>query len=169
MIQTLDRVRKFLDITLQTVCALLLIALTIDVSWQVFCRYCLNSPSAFTDELARFLMIWLGMLGACLLFGKNGHLALNLLLIRLSAASRRVLQCVIHLMVLAFVFAAMGHGGAILMQRIMFQSSPAMHIPMGYIYSILPISAVLISIYMVLNIYDVLSGRTASFEDKSTS
>ena len=168
MVQLLDRVRKFLDMTLQTVCALLLVALTIDVSWQVFCRYCLNSPSAFTDELARFLMIWLGMLGACLLFGKNGHLALNLLFPHLSATSQRILRCVIYLMVLAFVFAAMGYGGAILIQRTIFQISPAIHIPMGCIYSILPISAVLISIYMGLNIYDVLSGRTAALEDNST-
>lgn len=167
--QVHDHIRASLDTLLQTLCALLLVLLTIDVTWQVFSRYCLNSPSSFTDELARFLMIWLGMLGACLLFGKNGHLALHLLPSKLPRSAQLVLQCFIYLMILGFTLIALAYGGMFLIQRTMLQLSPSLQIPMGYVYSILPLSAALICIYMALNIYDVLSGRAITFEEHTTT
>lgn len=162
-------IRASLDKFLQVLCAVLLVLLTIDVSWQVFSRYCLNSPSSFTDELARFLMIWLGMLGACLLFGKNGHLALRLLPPKLPRTAQIVLQCFIYLMILGFALIALAYGGWFLVQRTMLQISPSLQIPMGYVYCILPLSAVLICIYMALNICDVLSGRAITFEEHTTT
>ena len=36
-----------------------------------------SNPSSFTDELARYLMIWLGILGAAYVAGKNEHVAID--------------------------------------------------------------------------------------------
>lgn len=167
MSKLIDSLRSGLDRLLQTVCAVLLVVLTVDVSWQVFSRYVLNSPSSFTDELARFLMIWLGMLGACLLFGKNGHLAITLLPDRLTPSRRRALECAIYLLILAFAAIAMAYGGNILIARTMRQLSPALRVPMGYVYAILPLSAALVGVYMALNIADVLAGRNPRGADRA--
>ena len=51
---------------LEKILATLMGLLVIDVIWQVSTRFILNNPSSFTDELARFLLIWLGLLGAAL-------------------------------------------------------------------------------------------------------
>ena len=54
-----DKLNRILEIVLVT----LLGIMVINVSWQVFSRYVLANPSSFTDELARYLMIWLGVMG----------------------------------------------------------------------------------------------------------
>ena len=71
------KTRKLLDLLIYRVCSLILVLMVLDVTWQVTSRYVLNNPASFTDEGARFLMIWLGVLGGALLFGRNGHLAVT--------------------------------------------------------------------------------------------
>ena len=51
--------------------------MVINVLWQVFTRFFTATPSSFTDELARYLMIWLGILGAAYVAGKNEHVAID--------------------------------------------------------------------------------------------
>ena len=66
-----QRLNKVLEIFL----VVLMSVLVIDVLWQVFSRYLLSSPSSFTDELAGFLLIWVGVLGAAYVDGRKEHLA----------------------------------------------------------------------------------------------
>ena len=56
--------RKNVDKVLEFVLISLVIVLIADVSWQVISRYILSAPSSFTDELAGYLLIWVGVLGA---------------------------------------------------------------------------------------------------------
>ena len=44
------------------------------VSWQVISRYLLAAPSSWTEEVARFLMIWVTFLGAGGLIAVNSTL-----------------------------------------------------------------------------------------------
>ncbi|WP_319531661.1 TRAP transporter small permease [uncultured Cohaesibacter sp.] len=156
MFASLKKVRAVLDQLLLSLCGVIIILLVAAVSWQVFSRYILNDPSTFTDEIARFMMIWLGLLGASFLFGKNGHLAITLLSDSLSPKLQAALQTLIGILVVLFAYLAMFSGGITLMGRTMFQISPALGIPMGYVYGILPISACLICFYVLLNIIDLL-------------
>ena len=72
--------RNKIDNFVKWACIFLLGILVIDVLWQVFSRYILTSPSSFTDEIAGFLLIWVGLLGAAFVAGKNEHLAIDLIL-----------------------------------------------------------------------------------------
>ena len=58
------RIRKIIDKMLESLLIILMAVLVIDVLWQVASRYLLTSPSSITDELAGFLLIWVGLLGA---------------------------------------------------------------------------------------------------------
>ena len=71
--------RKVIDRSVENILVLILSAMVVNVIWQVFTRFFTDSPSSFTDELARFLMIWLGLLGAAYVAGKNEHVAIDLL------------------------------------------------------------------------------------------
>ncbi|MEZ9266124.1 TRAP transporter small permease, partial [Vibrio splendidus] len=71
--------RNLLDRLILFVSSFALMLLVVTVTWQVFSRYVLNDPSNWTDELARYAMVWLGLLGASYLFGIKGHLAITLL------------------------------------------------------------------------------------------
>lgn len=58
----LNRIKLAVDRTIAAFSVAVMIALVVCVVWQVFSRYVLNQPSTLTDELARFLMIWVGLL-----------------------------------------------------------------------------------------------------------
>ena len=149
------KTRKFLDLLIYRICSVILILMVLDVTWQVTSRYILNNPASFTDEGARFLMVWLGVLGGALLFGRNGHLAVTFVTDKLNQASQKTLNIIIYIVIAVFAIFAMIYG-----IRTMLQPSPAINIPMGYVYSIIPIGGFIILIYIVLNIVDILKGRS---------
>ena len=76
--------RKIIDKSLEWLLVFLMSILVLDVLWQVASRYIMNSPSSYTDELAGFLLIWVGLFGAAYVAGKREHLAIDLLLQRSS-------------------------------------------------------------------------------------
>ena len=59
----MDRLRGYINRVIFIVSSLLLTVMVATVAWQVTSRYVFNSPSIYTDELARFLLMWIGMLG----------------------------------------------------------------------------------------------------------
>ena len=61
-----NRLKLAVDRVIAAFSVAVMLALVVCVVWQVFSRYILNQPSTLTDELARFLMIWVGLLGAAL-------------------------------------------------------------------------------------------------------
>ena len=75
MLKVKNTIDKILEWTLVVSMSLLVI----DVLWQVFSRFILQDPSSFTEELARFLLIWVGLLGAAYAAGQRMHLAVDLL------------------------------------------------------------------------------------------
>ena len=63
----------------------LMSVMVIDVSWQVASRFVFRAPSSFTEELAGFLLIWIGLLGAAYGFPTRAHLGIDLLVTFISA------------------------------------------------------------------------------------
>ena len=142
---------------LEKVLALLMALLVIDVVWQVFTRFLLNSPSSFTDELARFLLIWLGLLGAALVSGHRMHLAIDLISMRIrDRKSQDRLVIFIEIVVAVTALSIMVFGGSILVYTIwsLGQTSTALQIPLSVVYSMIPLSGLLIT-YFALE--DILS------------
>jgi TRAP-type C4-dicarboxylate transport system permease small subunit len=121
----------------------------INVLWQVFTRWVLADPSSYTEELARYLLIWVGLLGAAYAVGKKLHLAIDLLPSMLTGRPKHLLDIVIEGLVLAFAFFVMVVGGYRLMELTlrMEQTSAALQVPLGYVYSVIPLSGVLITFY----------------------
>ncbi len=144
--QKIDKIIEFVLISIMSL-------LVLDVLWQVFSRYVLASPSSFTDELAGFLLIWVGLLGAAYVAGKNEHLAIDLLLQKTKGAKKRRLQIFINTIVGVFALFVMVFGGAWLVYTRFYLgvSSAALALPLGYVYLIVPISGILIIYYTIDN------------------
>ena len=142
---------------LEVFLVVLVSVLVVDVLWQVFSRYLLSSPSSFTDELAGFLLIWVGMMGAAYVSGKKEHLAIDILLQRSPPARKKRLQTFIHILVLLFALTVMVIGGIILMYTrfILEVKSAALQLPLGYVYVILPISGLIIMFYELFHILEL--------------
>ena len=139
----------------------LMSVLVLDVLWQVFSRYLLSSPSSFTDELAGFLLIWVGVLGAAYVAGRKEHLAIDIMIQKSPPARKRLLLYIIRSLVFLFALSVMVTGGVILMYtRFVLQvKSAALQLPLGYVYSVLPISGLIIMFYEVLHIIEIKKSK----------
>lgn len=147
--------KRLVDRVMATITVLLMILLVICVVWQVVSRYVLNQPSTFTDELARFLMIWVGLLGAAYTVGVQRHLSIDLFSQSLSPRRQALLTIIINSIIFLFSGLVMVMGGVKLINRTLetAQLSAAMQIPVGYVYFILPVSGLMIMFYSLWFIY----------------
>ncbi len=150
--KSVDRVIEFLT------CALFLVMIAI-ASWQVLSRFILKNPSTFTEELLRYSLIWLAMLATAYVVGKSEHIAITYLRDSLDEESRYKLDIVIQAFFLLFSATIMVYGGAKAVSLTMDQISPALHLPMGYVYLALPLSGVFILFYSSVNILQILSRK----------
>ncbi len=145
--------RKKIDKILGWFLVIIMGTMVINVLWQVFTRF-IGVPSSFTDELARYLMIWLGLLGAAYVSGKNMHVSIDLISSKMSESGQRRLSVIINLIVAIFALTAMVIGGSrlVLITFDLGQNSPALQIPLAVVYMIIPISGLLIIYYKISDI-----------------
>lgn len=142
-------IRKMIDTWLEWVLIILMSVLVLDVLWQVVSRYVMSSPSSFTDELAAYLLIWVGLLGAAYVAGKREHLAIDILLQRSSPERKFKLEIIISMLIILFAAVVMLAGGIWLVYTRFALSvkSAAIGLPMGAVYLVLPLSGLLITYY----------------------
>jgi TRAP-type C4-dicarboxylate transport system permease small subunit len=145
------RVADRAERVLAWVLVVLMSVMVIDVSWQVASRFVFRAPSSFTEELAGFLLIWIGLLGAAYGFRTRAHLGIDLLVTKLQGAPRRTATILAHALVGLFALSTMVVGGIRLVQLAfqLEQISAAMGIRMGFVYLALPIAGVLIILFSV--------------------
>lgn len=155
------RFRKYLDKILEALLVIIMSVLVLDVLWQVASRYILTSPSSFTDELAGFLLIWAGLLGAAYVAGKNEHLAIDILLQKTRSTRKKALLTFINLLVIFFALTVMITGGIWLVYtRFLWDvKSAALELQLGYVYLVIPLSGILILYYSSYNIISLYQNK----------
>ncbi|MGC1516266.1 MAG: TRAP transporter small permease [Maribacter sp.] len=146
--------RERIDKLLANFLVIIMAAMVLNVLWQVASRFILGSPSSFTDELARYLMIWVGILGAAYVSGRNMHVAIDVLPARLSANSQKKLRFIVRILVILFCLSAMVLGGSrlVYITHVLDQNSPALQVPLSVVYVVIPISGLLIIYYKISDI-----------------
>ncbi|WP_165157276.1 TRAP transporter small permease [Parabacteroides sp. ZJ-118] len=143
--------RKIIDKGLELSLMGLMAFLVMDVLWQVLSRYILVSPSSVTDELAGYLLIWLGLLGGAYVSGKKEHLAIDLLLQHMSPSRGRLLRLFISSIVFLFaVFVWIVGGTWLVYTRFhLGVTSASLEIHLGYVYLALPLGGLLTAYYAI--------------------
>ncbi len=146
--------KKTIDKYLGSFLVFLMIVMTVDVLWGVFTRYAMGSQADWTEELARFLLIWIGILGAAFAAGQRMHLAIDLLQPKLSERGQKRLRFFISSLIILFALSVMVIGGLrlIYITYSLGQLSAALRLPMTLVYIIVPISGLLVIYY---KIYDL--------------
>lgn len=145
----LAKIKLSTDFLLKWILVVIMAVMTINVLWQVFSRFVLQDPSSFTEELARYMLIWVGILGASYVAGQKMHLAIDLLPTKLSGRSKIFLEIFIELCVFIFALVVMVIGGFRLVSITLMlnQISAALQIKLGYVYSVIPLSGILMMFY----------------------
>lgn len=147
-------VRAQIDSIIEKTLVVIMSFMVVNVLWQVFSRYILANPSSFTDELARYLMIWVGVLGAAYVAGKGNHVAITYFSEKLNPVNLKRVQIIINLTILSFAILGMFIGGMrlVYITLVLEQLSPALKIPLGVVYAVIPLSGLLIIFYKVLDL-----------------
>lgn len=140
------------------------LAMVLLTCWQVLTRYVLQNPSTWSEELVGYLFAWMSLLGASLVTCERGHMNIPIIVERFSEPIQKLLNCLGE--VIAFLFSAviLVFGGVQITTLAMGQMTSSLGVPIGIFYIVLPLCGVLNMIYTVLNIIDIVQGRTEEKE-----
>jgi len=149
--------RQKIDKILGNMLIIIMSVMVINVIWQVFTRFVVGTPSSFTDELARYLMIWLGILGAAYVSGKNMHVAIDVLPQKATPKTQKKLKITVYVLIILFALFAMVIGGCrlVYITYVLDQQSPALQIPLALVYLAIPLSGLLIIYYKISDILNI--------------
>ncbi|MFV0393131.1 MAG: TRAP transporter small permease, partial [Coprobacillaceae bacterium] len=146
--------RQKLNRILITFCAALLGLMVVEALWQVITRYVFNSPSVWTDEMLRFQLIWLTMIGAPTAHGLNRVMAVTILTDRFSELKKNTNKIVVETIILIFSIFILIIGGFGVALNASTQVSATLGINMFFIYVSVPVSGLLFSYYVICNLKD---------------
>ena len=166
-------IKHFTATSLGWVAIAVFLVLVIDVLLGVFTRKILGDQVRWTEELARFLLVWIAFLGGAIAYLDDKHLGVDLLVDRIDPSARRVTRVVTHGLVFAFALLVMGVGGTkLVIDR--FDSGQvlsALQINKAWFYLAVPASGYVISMFALGNVIAFLmgDGDTANDKDQEVS
>ena len=158
----MKKFEKILDTVMRFLMALSMFALLAGGTWQIFSRLVLGDTSTFTDEFLRYVLIWASLIGSAYCFYRDEHLALDLVKSRVKGTAAVILNVFIEAATLFFVCYVFIYGGATLAMNALNISS-VLHLPFPFLYSILPLSGVLLLLARILQyaqLFSAQQGRT---------
>lgn len=152
---TIAKVNAILVRVLEGIAIFAIAVLVLDVVWGVATRYLLGEQAKWTEELARFLLIWVSMLGGALAFRRREHLGIDILVGAMHPDVGDGLRVLKHLIVCFAAVAVLLYGG----WRIVFdafaaeQMTPALGWKMGYVYAAVPLAGVFVLLFALEELF----------------
>lgn len=148
---------------LRLVLAVLVGAMVIICCWQVITRFVLNNPSKYTEEILRYALIWLTMLGAPYAYGADKQLSIDLLVTRFTQKGQAQTKIFVEIIVLLLSAAVFVYGGISVTLNASGQISAAMQLPMEVYYACIPIGGALMILYsldrLIADIHELREGK----------
>ena len=120
--------------------------MTIVVAVQVFFRYGLNQSLFWSEELARYLLVWLSFLGASVAYRRKAHPGVDILQSKMPVSLQRLSAITVHLASLT-LFTVMIVYGYRFAYFVRLQISPALYLPKWIVFSIIPVSGCILMIH----------------------
>lgn len=129
---------------LERVLFALLLTMVLIVLVNVVARFFFHSALTWADEVARFLFIWLTFLGATLGVARGSHIGMDIVVQKVGPRTRKGLEIVSCVLVLVFLGAWGVFGWSLVLQNLDYLA-PSTEVPMGYVYAVGPLSALLMA------------------------
>ncbi|WP_286973925.1 TRAP transporter small permease [Acetomicrobium sp. UBA5826] len=149
---SLKKLSDFFDRVAKMVCVIMFVIMVIAAITQVFARYVINYPISWTEEAARYSFIWLNILGASIAVKHGTHAVITVIVDHIPTRLKTIIVLCVDVLVM-FGGYLMLTQGVMLVTMTMNQLTPAIHIPMGYIYLSVPVSGLLIIFHKLLDFY----------------
>ena len=133
-------------------------SMTVIVAVQVFCRYVLNNSLFWSEELARYLLVWLTFLGASVAYRRKVHPGIDIVSARMSDAIQNIFAIFVHLASM-ILFGIMIFFGVKFAYLVRLQISPALYLPKWIVFSIIPLSGLILMVHSLAFLLTELKGR----------
>lgn len=157
--KVLKGLRKGIDMVLSTACFVIFAFMVCLGTYQIIVRYFFGTPSTVSEELLTYSFTWMALLASAYVFGKRDHMRMGFIADKLTGKARMILETVIELLVIAFAVIVLIFGGVSIMDLTMTQVTASLGIQMGIVYTVVPLSGILIVVYGVLNVIDLVRGE----------
>ncbi|WP_027134459.1 TRAP transporter small permease [Geminicoccus roseus] len=146
---------------IELICNAILAIMTTVIAVLIVSRNMLGFSFAWSEELTRFLLVWLSMLGAAVLLRRDDHIRLNLLQSRLGPKAQLVLSAVLRVLVLGFLVILVQQSWTASLAR-QVTHAPALGISLFWPYLAIPVAAAIMVFVTLVNLWGdllALSGR----------
>jgi len=143
----------------ENVGTLFYLAMLVLVLFQIVSRYVFSSPPPWSEEFARWAMVWSVLIFGITLTRKNDHILMDFFVKMLPPLPTRILSASINgILALFFLLVAFSGYGLIQTSMICNQSAPGSGIPLFYVYLSFPAAFVFMSFAAFLNALGVVKG-----------
>ena len=125
--------------------------MVIVVTWQIFTRFILNDPSIYSEEIAGFLLIWIGLLGSTYALLKKSHIGIDIVTKNFRGRKKTLSEVFISSVIILFALSVLVSGGfrLVYFTYSLNQISPALGIKMAYVYCVVPVSGIIMIIFSI--------------------
>ncbi len=137
-------------VLLRLLLSILVIAMAYVLARQVFTRYLLGFSEYWTEELARYFLIWMAFLGGAFAVRSGAHISMGLAVMHLRGATAAWVRRVKDVCVATFA-TIMLVAGANYVQVAMEQRTPVTQIPVGWIYFPIPLAGFFMLLFLLDN------------------
>ncbi len=135
--------------------AAVLMAMACALMLEVVLRFAFEMSLPWTSEFARYAMIWITFLGAALAVRERGHIQVTFFVNLLPGSARKYAFILIDVLLLAFIVTILRYSIEVV-QTEMKMTTAALDIPFGFVVLALPVSGVLMIIYLLADIADLV-------------
>ena len=142
-------------------------AIVVVVFSQVVSRFVFNAPFSWSEELARYLQVWLILLAAAAVLRKGLHLAVDYAVHALPAPAKRFLR-IVNLGFIIFFLTVVMISGSMLIAATLSQKTPALQMPMWLVYLALPVGGFLMLLEAIALLLQETSAGGTKVEMAST-
>lgn len=152
----LEKLKLNLIKVLSWVCCIIFIFMTILGFYQIITRYVFNAPSTISEELLTYSFTWLALLSAANVFGKRDHMRMGYFADKLKGRPSVILHIISELLVLLFSLLILLYGGTAITKLTLSQATASLGISMGTVYMVVPICGVIVTLFALINIYELV-------------
>lgn len=134
---------------------ILLLGMVCSSFLQVVFRLVLKQPLAWTEELSRYLFVWLTFIGGALIVSERSHFKMDILTVLIKGRWVQIVNIIVQIALVIFSIVLVIYGTK-LVRMVYTQKSPALGITMSIPYFVLPLNGVLSIIHLIENTIDDL-------------
>jgi len=116
------------------------------VGLGVFCRYLLQMPLSWTEEVVLICMVWMVFLGACVATKHNEHIVIDFVVSLVPRPVARAME-ILAVLVVSVVLGVLTWQGILLLQGTQYVTTTALGIPTMYMYAAVPVAAALMFLH----------------------